>query len=144
MSGKELTPIEELKFSLRAYNCLRRGNIRYVEELAKKTEEELLLIRGLGQNTLEEIMSVLGRNKEYDSKMYKTWEALKILNQNPKKVFRNSVGGYMTLRRSDKDKNRFELFDPVANSGVDISHMYFDQRQYQWEEIDTPPLGKQV
>ena len=47
MRGINKTPIEELRFSIRTYNCLRRGNIRYVEDLSTKSAEDLLAIRGL-------------------------------------------------------------------------------------------------
>jgi len=137
MKGTNMTPIEELKFSLRTYNCLRRGRIRYVEELEGKTVDELLTIRGLGDNTLKEIMSVLGRDQLQQEKRYKTWEVLKMLNGNPSRVFVNNFGECMTLRRSESDKNRFELYNPISKQKVDIGYVYFDNRQYQWEEIEA-------
>ena len=47
--------IEELDLSVRSYNCLKRGNIHVVEDLTKKTKEEMQKIRNLGAKSLEEI-----------------------------------------------------------------------------------------
>lgn len=40
--------IEELHFSTRVYNCLKRKGINTVEQLAAVTERELLGIRSFG------------------------------------------------------------------------------------------------
>lgn len=54
-----LTPIEELELNARASNCLSSANIRFIGELAIKSEEELAKIKNLGQKSLEEIKEKL-------------------------------------------------------------------------------------
>lgn len=47
--------IEELDFSVRSYNCLKRAGINTVGELIQKTEEEMMKVRNLGKKSLEEV-----------------------------------------------------------------------------------------
>jgi DNA-directed RNA polymerase alpha subunit len=54
-----MTSIEVLDLSVRAYNCLRRGDVYTVEQLARLSDEELLDIWALGKNTLDEIKQKL-------------------------------------------------------------------------------------
>jgi len=51
------TPIESLQhcFSSRTYNCLVRGDIHTIGDLASKRPADLLIIRNLGQSSLKEI-----------------------------------------------------------------------------------------
>ncbi|SHJ88741.1 DNA-directed RNA polymerase subunit alpha [Anaerobranca californiensis DSM 14826] len=51
--------IEELDFSVRSYNCLKRAGINYVEELTQKTEAEMMKVRNLGRKSLEEVIQKL-------------------------------------------------------------------------------------
>jgi len=48
--------IEELDLSVRSYNCLKRAGINYVEDLANKTEEDMMKVRNLGRKSLEEVL----------------------------------------------------------------------------------------
>src|SRR5690606_17259953 len=43
--------IEELDLSVRSYNCLKRAGINTVEELTKKTPEEMMKVRNLGRKS---------------------------------------------------------------------------------------------
>lgn len=52
----ELT-IEELDLSVRSYNCLKRAGIHSVEDLANKTEEDMMRVRNLGRKSLEEVLN---------------------------------------------------------------------------------------
>lgn len=54
----ELT-IEELDLTVRSYNCLKRAGINTVEDLAKKTEEDMMKVRNLGRKSLEEVLNKL-------------------------------------------------------------------------------------
>lgn len=47
--------IEELDLSVRSYNCLKRAGINTVQELANKTEAEMIKVRNLGRKSLEEV-----------------------------------------------------------------------------------------
>ena len=53
--------IEELDLSVRSYNCLKRAGINTVEDLANKTEEEMMKVRNLGRKSLEEVLNKLVR-----------------------------------------------------------------------------------
>ena len=48
--------IEELDLSVRSYNCLKRAGINSVEDLANKTEEDMMKVRNLGRKSLEEVL----------------------------------------------------------------------------------------
>ena len=50
------TPIEEIEFSVRAYNCLKRANINTVQDLIDKKESEVAKIRNLGKKSLKEVI----------------------------------------------------------------------------------------
>ncbi|UOQ49430.1 DNA-directed RNA polymerase subunit alpha [Gracilibacillus caseinilyticus] len=47
--------IEELDLSVRSYNCLKRAGINTVQELAHKSEEDMMKVRNLGRKSLEEV-----------------------------------------------------------------------------------------
>ncbi|OGN87111.1 MAG: DNA-directed RNA polymerase subunit alpha [Chloroflexi bacterium RBG_13_46_14] len=48
-------PVEQLNLSVRTMNCLRRGGIATVGELASKEEKELMALRNFGQKSNREI-----------------------------------------------------------------------------------------
>ena len=48
--------IEELDLSVRSYNCLKRASIHTVEDLTKKTEDDMLKVRNLGKKSLDEVI----------------------------------------------------------------------------------------
>ncbi len=48
--------IEDMDLSVRSYNCLKRASIHTVEDLTKKTEEEMLKVRNLGRKSLDEVI----------------------------------------------------------------------------------------
>ena len=50
------TPIDDLDFSVRAYNCLKRANVNTLGDLTEKTELEMMKIRNLGKKSLKEVM----------------------------------------------------------------------------------------
>ena len=50
------TPIEEIEFSVRAYNCLKRAGVHTVQDLINKTEVEVTKIRNLGKKSLKEVL----------------------------------------------------------------------------------------
>ncbi len=47
--------IEELELSVRSYNCLKRAQINTVEELTRKSENDMMKVRNLGKKSLDEI-----------------------------------------------------------------------------------------
>ena len=50
------TPIEEIEFSVRAYNCLKRAGINTMQDLIDKRESEVNKIRNLGKKSLKEVI----------------------------------------------------------------------------------------
>lgn len=50
------TSIDDLDFSVRAYNCLKRANINTLGDLIEKSELEMMKIRNLGKKSLKEVM----------------------------------------------------------------------------------------
>ena len=51
--------IEGLDLSVRSYNCLKRAGIQTVQELAQKTEDEMIKVRNLGKKSLKEVKEKL-------------------------------------------------------------------------------------
>lgn len=51
--------IEELDLSVRPLNCLKRAGINTLEELTKKSEEDMLKVRNLGRKSLDEVIQKL-------------------------------------------------------------------------------------
>jgi len=50
------TSIDDLDFSVRAYNCLKRANINTLGDLTEKSELEMMKIRNLGKKSLKEVI----------------------------------------------------------------------------------------
>ena len=50
------TSIDDLDFSVRAYNCLKRANINTLGDLTQKSELEMMKIRNLGKKSLKEVV----------------------------------------------------------------------------------------
>ncbi len=48
-------PVEELKLTMRSYNCLKREGIHTVSELISRSEQDLLDIRNFGAKSIEEV-----------------------------------------------------------------------------------------
>ena len=51
--------IEELDFSVRSFNCLKRARIDTVEDLISRTEDDMMKVRNLGRKSLEEVINKL-------------------------------------------------------------------------------------
>ena len=48
--------IEDLDFSARAYNCLKRANIHTLHDLVNMTESDIMKIHNLGKKSLKEVL----------------------------------------------------------------------------------------
>lgn len=48
-------PIEDMDFSVRSYNCLKREGVTSVGQLVDKSEQDLLDIRNFGQKSIDEV-----------------------------------------------------------------------------------------
>ena len=53
------TSIEELELSVRSFNCLKRAGIATVEDLANKSQEDMMKVRNLGKKSLDEVTNKL-------------------------------------------------------------------------------------
>lgn len=51
--------IEDMDLSVRSYNCLKRANINTIEDLTKKSKDDMLKVRNLGLKSLEEVIQKL-------------------------------------------------------------------------------------
>lgn len=58
--------IDDLELSVRPYNCLKRADINTINELVQKSESELMKVRNLGLQSLEEVKKKLA---EYGLKL---------------------------------------------------------------------------
>ena len=55
--SKELeTVIEDLDFSVRTFNCLKRANIKTLKDLVDKKQSDFMKIRNLGKKSLKEVL----------------------------------------------------------------------------------------
>src|SRR5512145_715057 len=52
-------PVEELELSVRAYNCLKNADIKFIGELVQRSEQEMLKTKNFGKKSLNEIKDVL-------------------------------------------------------------------------------------
>jgi len=55
MAADLALPVEDLKLSMRSYNCLKREGIHTVSELVSRSEQDLLDIRNFGSKSIEEV-----------------------------------------------------------------------------------------
>ena len=55
MAADLALPVEELKLTMRSYNCLKREGIHTVSELVSRSEQDLLDIRNFGSKSIEEV-----------------------------------------------------------------------------------------
>lgn len=55
------TPIEDVDFSVRTFNCLKKEAINSLGELIKRTESDLLAIRNFGKRSLDEVIEKLAQ-----------------------------------------------------------------------------------
>ncbi len=53
--------IEELDFSVRTYNCLKKANILSIGELVQQSEQDLMNIRNFGKKSLTEVRDKLAQ-----------------------------------------------------------------------------------
>jgi len=51
--------IEQLELSLRAYNCLKRAEVRTLADLSKKSFRDLMKLRNFGQKSADEVRAAL-------------------------------------------------------------------------------------
>ena len=51
--------VEDMDLSVRSFNCLKRANILTVEDLVKKSKDDMLKVKNLGSKSLEEIIKKL-------------------------------------------------------------------------------------
>ena len=50
------TSIDDMEFSVRAYNCLKRSNINTMQDLVNRKESDMMKIRNLGKKSLKEVL----------------------------------------------------------------------------------------
>ena len=50
------TSIDDMEFSVRAYNCLKRAGINTMQDLVNRKESDMMKIRNLGKKSLKEVL----------------------------------------------------------------------------------------
>ena len=50
------TSIDDMEFSVRAYNCLKRSGINTMQDLVNRKESDMMKIRNLGKTSLKEVL----------------------------------------------------------------------------------------
>ena len=50
------TSIDDMEFSVRAYNCLKRSGINIMQDLVNRKESDMMKIRNLGKKSLKEVL----------------------------------------------------------------------------------------
>ena len=50
------TSIDDMEFSVRAYNCLKRSGINTMQDLVNRKESDMMKIRNLGKKSLKEVL----------------------------------------------------------------------------------------
>ncbi|MCH5268504.1 MAG: AAA family ATPase [Lachnospiraceae bacterium] len=63
---EELTALDELKLSVRPYNCLMRAGIRTIEHLQSMSDEELMALRNFSRRCLKQVRQKLA---EYENSL---------------------------------------------------------------------------
>ncbi|MCQ2466762.1 MAG: DNA-directed RNA polymerase subunit alpha [Clostridia bacterium] len=58
-NSKLNTIIEELDFSVRTYNCLKRAAINTIGDLVARSEDDMMKVRNLGKKSLDEVIAKL-------------------------------------------------------------------------------------
>lgn len=51
--------VEEMDLSVRSYNCIKRAGINTVEDLIKRSEDDMLKVKNLGRKSLDEVIHKL-------------------------------------------------------------------------------------
>ncbi len=51
--------IDDMDLSVRSFNCLKRAGIQTVEDLTRKSEDDMLKVRNLGRKSLDEVIAKL-------------------------------------------------------------------------------------
>ena len=54
------TPLEDIDWTVRTYNCLKRAGIDTIEQLVERKLEDVIKIRNLGRKKVEEVEDKLG------------------------------------------------------------------------------------
>ncbi|MEG1528501.1 MAG: DNA-directed RNA polymerase subunit alpha [Clostridia bacterium] len=51
--------VDDMDLSVRSFNCLKRAGIQTVEDLTKRSEDDMLKVRNLGRKSLDEVIAKL-------------------------------------------------------------------------------------
>jgi len=54
-----LTSVDDLELSVRSHNCLKAANIKYLADLVRKDESEMLKFRNFGRKSLAELLEIV-------------------------------------------------------------------------------------
>lgn len=132
---KDNIKIEELKLSVRLYNCLKNTNIKTLDDLMTLEEDSLIRIRNLGKKSLEELNELrksvnygviplkevsYKKNKEFDKHNIKLIDLFREEEREIENImFYDSHRGYVDYLFI-KDLNlSVRSYNALSNSGID-------------------------
>lgn len=85
-----LTPIEDLKLSLRSYNCLKKVSLNYVEEILNLSNSDISKIKNFGLQNCRELYTAirrLGFNSFRSGEPFETYIVTRCASRADIKVF---------------------------------------------------------
>lgn len=85
-----LTPIEDLKLSLRSYNCLKKVSLNYVEEILNLSNSDISKIKNFGLQNRRELYTAirrLGFNSFRSGEPFETYIVTRCASRADIKVF---------------------------------------------------------
>ena len=83
--------IDELHFSVRVYNCLRRARIDTVEQLERMSDKDLMSLRNFGVACLAEVRQKVAGRREIEKPTMTNGERVRAMTDEELAVFLNSV-----------------------------------------------------
>lgn len=109
-------PISDFELSVRSRNCLRRMNIRFLGDLLRVTEQELLAYKNFGETSLMEIKAILaskglrlGQMLEERNNNRQPVEADDLIDKVDNEMLSTSVSGLNLSVRARKCLQRLNL-----------------------------------
>ena len=160
----EKWPIEELDLSIRSYNCLARAGIKTVEDLMKKTDEEIRNIRNFGKKSYDEIIEKMqsvgieivdghfidakSHNRSHIKRMSELEERInnnKYIREEKREELKKLLYETFDLTRADNQEIQSKLGDVESKEDLEeiskeelVKHILEQQRTIakQREEID--------
>lgn len=103
-------PLDEVGFSVRTYNCLKRGGYNTIKDICNATELDVMQIRNLGRRSLQEIRDKL---LSYGLSFKSDDEQDNLVDEYSN--IRNKVLNHVLSSKSDDEKEHINICDNCDN-----------------------------